>query len=119
MKLSKILTATLALHASVTEATELEADAEFFLRDLFQSAFGGNPRPPSRFGSFFESRFGPPPPPLPLPPPPPQHNPLDIIGGLIDDFIDFASRIRLGPGSNRGLGLRKRKTNKFMMKHLL
>ena len=35
MKLSKILTATLALHASVTEATELEADAEFFLRDLF------------------------------------------------------------------------------------
>ena len=35
MKLSKILTATLAIHATVTEATELEASTEFFLRDFF------------------------------------------------------------------------------------
>ena len=95
----------------------MEADAEFFLRDFFHNAFGGPPRPQSRFGSFDFSRFGfPPPPPLP---PPPRHDPLEFIGNLIDDFVDFASRIRLGPGSNRGLGLRKRKTNKFMMKHLL
>ena len=32
----------------------------------------------------------------------------EFIGKLIDDFVNFASRIRLGPGSTRGLGLRKR-----------
>ena len=37
---------------------------------------------------------------------------------MVDDFTDFAGRIRLGPGKDL-LGLRKRKTNKFITKHLL
>ena len=111
MKFNSILAATLAMHASVSEASQIEADSEFFLRDLFSTHFGYRPigsRRPT-FGSF--GRY--------VPPPPPPRKPLVIISKLVDDFIGFAGRIRLGPGRGRGLGLRKRRTNKFITKRLI
>ena len=66
-----------------------------------------------------------------LPPPTNDPTPLtilaDAVGDLldditidkmVDDFTEMAGRIRLGPGKDL-LGLRKRKTNKFITKHLL
>ena len=112
MKFNSILAATLAMHASVSEASQIEADSEFFLRDLFSSGhFGYRPigsRRPT-FGSF--GRY--------VPPPPPPRKKIVIISKLVDDFIGFAGRIRLGPGRGRGLGLRKRRTNKFITKRLI